>query len=79
MAGLTTNITSNVTNDIHYSFLRNWWAWGRAGDTIQVPGLGGALEPFGEKRDEELGPLMSTRSKPVPASGTGRTTCSATT
>jgi len=57
VAGLTTNITTNVTNDIHYSFLRNWWAWGRAGDTIQVPGLGGALEPFGEKRDEELAPF----------------------
>ena len=25
VAGLTTNISSNVTNDIHYSFLRNWW------------------------------------------------------
>ena len=57
VAGVTTNISSNVTNDIHYSFLRNWWAWGRAGDTIQVPGLGGALEPFGEKRDEELAPF----------------------
>jgi hypothetical protein len=57
VAGLTTNISSNVTNDIHYSFLRNWWAWGRAGDTIQISGLGGALEPFGEKRDEELAPF----------------------
>ena len=57
VAGLTTNISSNVTNDIHYSFLRNWWAWGRAGDTIQVPGLGGALEPFGENRDQVLSPF----------------------
>jgi hypothetical protein len=57
VAGLTTNISSNVTNDIHYSFLRNWWAWGRAGDTIQVPGLGGALEPFGESRDQSLSPF----------------------
>ena len=57
VAGLTTNITSNVTNDIHYSFLRNWWAWGRAGDTIQISGLGGALEPFGESRDQELNPF----------------------
>ena len=36
VAGLTTNITSNTTNDFHYSFLRNWWQWGRAGDTIQL-------------------------------------------
>lgn len=56
VAGLTTNISSNVTNDIHYSFLRNWWAWGRAGDVIQVNGLGGALEPFGESRDQVLSP-----------------------
>jgi hypothetical protein len=56
VAGLTTNITTNVTNDIHYSFLRNWWQWGRAGDVIQVSGLGGALEPFGESRDQNLSP-----------------------
>jgi hypothetical protein len=56
VAGLTTNISSNITNDIHYSFLRNWWAWGRAGDVIQVSGLGGALEPFGESRDQVLSP-----------------------
>ena len=29
--GLTTNITSNTTNDFHYSFLRNFWQWIRAG------------------------------------------------
>ena len=44
VAGLTTNITTNTTNDIHYSFLRNWWAWTRAGAPPQIPGLGGALE-----------------------------------
>jgi len=44
VAGLTTNITPNVTNDIHYSFLRNWWAYARAADTPQVAGLTGALE-----------------------------------
>jgi Carboxypeptidase regulatory-like domain len=44
VAGLTTNITTNTTNDIHYSFLRNWWAWTRAGAPPQIAGLGGALE-----------------------------------
>ena len=44
VAGLTTNITSNTTNDIHYSFLRNWWAWSTAGAPPQIAGLGGALE-----------------------------------
>jgi hypothetical protein len=58
VAALTTNITSNTTNDIHYSFLRNWWSWSRAGDTIQVPGLGGALEVMsGESSTQNLAPF----------------------
>jgi hypothetical protein len=57
--GLTTNITSNTTNDFHYSFLRNFWQWIRQGDTPQMAGLGGALEimsgqELGEASD--LGP-----------------------
>jgi|HubBroStandDraft_2_1064218.scaffolds.fasta_scaffold10781_1 hypothetical protein len=48
VAGLTTNITSNTTNDLHYSYLRNYWSWGDAGGGPQLSGLGGALEPFGE-------------------------------
>ena len=31
-AGLTTNVTTNTTNDLHYSFLRNFWQWQRTGD-----------------------------------------------
>ncbi len=58
VAGLTTNISSNVTNDVHYSFLRNWWSWSRAGDTPQLPGLGGALEVYaGESATEDLAPF----------------------
>ncbi|MGA9709083.1 MAG: carboxypeptidase regulatory-like domain-containing protein [Candidatus Sulfotelmatobacter sp.] len=58
-ASLTTNITSNTTNDFHYSFLRNFWQWIRQGDTPQLAGLGGALEimsgqELGEASD--LGP-----------------------
>ena len=57
VAGLTTNITTNTTNDIHYSFLRNWWAWNRAGDTIQLPGVDGALElASGESQTQNLAP-----------------------
>jgi len=44
VAGLTTNITPNVTNDIHYSLTRNWWAYERRGDVPQFAGLGAALE-----------------------------------
>ena len=61
VAGLTTNITNNTTNDFHYSFLRNWWAWGRKGDAIQgctlCAGLGGALEiESGQSQLQDLGP-----------------------
>ncbi|MGA2096356.1 MAG: carboxypeptidase-like regulatory domain-containing protein [Candidatus Acidiferrum sp.] len=48
VAGLTTNVTSNTTNDLHYSFLRNYWSWSDPGGIPQETGLGGALEPFGE-------------------------------
>ncbi len=62
--GLTTNISSRVTNDFHYSFLRNWWQWGSNGDPAQfsasgdtsLPALGAALEPFGEKRNDVAAP-----------------------
>jgi hypothetical protein len=56
VAGLTTNITSNTTNDFHYSFLRNYWLWGSAGDPPQLSGLGGALAPFGQSQTQELSP-----------------------
>jgi hypothetical protein len=48
VAGLTTNISSNVTNDFRYSYLRNYWAWASEGDPAQFPDLAAALEPFGE-------------------------------
>ena len=57
VGALTTNVTTNTTNDIHYSFLRNWWQWGRQGDTPQVAGMGGALEFFsGQSASQDLGP-----------------------
>jgi hypothetical protein len=54
--GLTTNISSHVTNDFRYSFLRNFWQWGSAGDPAQFSNLGAALEPFGEQATEVLAP-----------------------
>jgi hypothetical protein len=53
VAGLTTNITPNTTNDFHFSYLRNFWAWGDPGGVPQFSQLGtdvggAALEPFGE-------------------------------
>ncbi len=56
VAGLTYNITSNITNDFHYSYLRNIWSWADSGGQPQFPGLGGALEPFGESGTKALVP-----------------------
>jgi hypothetical protein len=56
VAGLTTNITSNTTNDIHFSYLRNFWAWNAPGGVQQFSQLGAALEPFGEFATTALTP-----------------------
>ncbi len=48
VAGLTTTITPTLTNDVHYSYLRNFWQWGTDGAPPQFAGLGGALEIGGE-------------------------------
>src|SRR5208282_4677074 len=57
VGALTTNVSTNVTNDFHYSFLRNYWAYARAGDTPQTSTLGGALEFFsGQNQTQDLGP-----------------------
>ncbi len=66
VAGLTTNITNNTTNDFHYSFLRNWWAWNRAGAPPQVSGLGGALEIMsgqGSGYSQDLTPFNSNNQQ----------------
>jgi hypothetical protein len=60
VGAVTTNITPNFTNDFHYSFLRNFWQWIRAGDAPQVAGLGGAVEIMSgqsDGQDNDLGPF----------------------
>ncbi|MBO0800569.1 MAG: carboxypeptidase regulatory-like domain-containing protein, partial [Blastocatellia bacterium] len=48
VAAMTTNISPSLTNDFHYSYLRNYWEWGTASAPPQLPGLGGAVEIGGE-------------------------------
>jgi len=63
VAGLTTNITSNTTNDFHFSYLRNFWSWQDAEGPPQFSQLGGALEPFGETGTAVLAPYnVNTQS-----------------
>ncbi len=38
VAGITGNITNNFTNDIRYSYLRNWWAVGTSWSTAAICG-----------------------------------------
>lgn len=46
--GLTGTLTPNTTNDLHVSYLRNFWQWGTDAAPPQLPGVGGALEIGGE-------------------------------
>lgn len=63
VTGLTTSINTNLTNDFHYSFLRNYWQWGDQNAPPQVSGLGGALEPTGETSTYVLAPFnVNTQS-----------------
>jgi hypothetical protein len=55
VGGLTTTITSNMTNDLHFSFLRNFWQWSTQAGPPQFAGLGGAVEIGGES---QLGSLI---------------------
>jgi hypothetical protein len=63
VAGLTTNITSNTTNDFHFSYLRNFWSWADPGGIQQFSQLGAALEPGGESAALALVPYnVNTQS-----------------
>ncbi len=42
--GLTSNLSSRVTNDLRLSYLWNWWQWSTQNSPPQLAGLGGALE-----------------------------------
>ena len=48
VTGLTANITPNVTNDLHFSWLRDWWEWSSLPPFPQVAGISAALVPGGD-------------------------------
>jgi len=48
VGGLTTTITPNLTNDVRFSYLRNFWQWSTQAGPPQFAGLGGAVEIGGE-------------------------------
>jgi hypothetical protein len=47
-AGLTKDIKPGVTNDFHFSFTRNWWAYGDPSGVPNIAGYPAALEIGGE-------------------------------
>ena len=56
VVGLTTNISTTLTNDFHYSYVRNFWQWKGANAPAQVAGAAGAIEPLGESSTIVLSP-----------------------
>jgi hypothetical protein len=48
VAGITGNLSSNVTNEFHFSYTRNYWHWNRAGAVPYISGIPDGLE-FGEQ------------------------------
>ena len=64
-AALTTNITTNTTNDIHYSFLRNFWQWGSAGDPPQLAGLAARWIRLASRKHKRS--LLTTSTRRIPA------------
>ena len=51
VAGVTGNISPNVTNELHFSYTRNYWRWNRAGGIPYVSGIPDGLE-FGEQSSQ---------------------------
>jgi hypothetical protein len=47
-AGMTTDISPTLTNDFHWSYTRNWWAYADPGGVPNVAGYAAALEVGGE-------------------------------
>ncbi|HEV2289643.1 MAG TPA: carboxypeptidase-like regulatory domain-containing protein [Candidatus Acidoferrales bacterium] len=64
--GLTTDVTSNLTNDVHFSYTRNFWAYGDPSGVPNVAGYPAALEIGGETSNP-FGPYntnnQSTRTR----------------
>jgi hypothetical protein len=48
VGGITGTISPTLTDEFHFSYLRNQWQWLRAGAAPQLPGMAGAVELGGE-------------------------------
>lgn len=57
VAGITGTLSPTLTNEFHFSYLRNQWQWLRAGASSNFPGYPGAIEVGGESQLNALIPL----------------------
>jgi hypothetical protein len=57
-AGLTKDIRPGLTNDFHFSYTRNWWAYGDPSGVPNVAGYPAALEVGGENSGAGSSPLF---------------------
>lgn len=57
-AGLTKDISSSVSNDFHFSFTRNWWAYADPSGVPNVAGYPAALEIGGENSGAGSSPVF---------------------
>ncbi|HKW35072.1 MAG TPA: carboxypeptidase-like regulatory domain-containing protein [Candidatus Acidoferrum sp.] len=53
-AGLTKDLRPGLTNDFHFSYTRNWWAYGDPSGVPNVAGYPAALEIGGENSGSSL-------------------------
>src|SRR6185437_10696783 len=59
----TSSLSSNVTNNFNYSYLRNYWEWlGSNVNPQPIPGLGGSLEIGGETSNALIPYNVNTQS-----------------
>lgn len=57
-AGLTTDISANMTNTFNYSYTRNWWAYGDPSGVPNMAGFPAGLEVGGENSGGGSSPVM---------------------
>jgi len=59
----TSIVTTHLTNDLHYNYTYNWWAWDGPGSVTQpINGLGGAVEIGGESASALIPYNVNTQS-----------------
>ena len=76
VTGLTANVTPYFTNDVHFSWLRDWWEWSSLPPFPQLPAITpAALVPGGDSVDNALVPLnidtQNARTRLWNSHGTG--------